>query len=186
MELQARLLQRDAAVRGRLLQRVAQGLHVRWFCTNVYLLNLHRSQDDRNPGNNLYVTGLSTRVTEDDLEKFFSKEGKVKHCHVVLDPRTKESRGFAFVTMDTVDDARRCIKYLHRTINSAIICDVVCKPSVVTGEKPLVWLFNWGLNSSCADFLTFQFNVVLGCLDVNLVGSGCAVFDHGCRQGMCS
>ncbi|KAK8451036.1 hypothetical protein SEVIR_6G097100v4 [Setaria viridis] len=75
-----------------------------------------RSLDDRNPGNNLYVTGLSTRVTEDDLEKFFSKEGKVKNCHVVLDPRSKESRGFAFVTMDTVEDARRCIKYLHRTV----------------------------------------------------------------------
>ncbi|KAJ1268143.1 hypothetical protein BS78_07G114300 [Paspalum vaginatum] len=75
-----------------------------------------RSQDDRNPGNNLYVTGLSTRVTEDELEKFFSKEGKVKNCHVVLDPRSKESRGFAFVTMDTVEDARRCIKYLHRTV----------------------------------------------------------------------
>ncbi|PAN35090.1 hypothetical protein PAHAL_6G180100 [Panicum hallii] len=75
-----------------------------------------RSEDDRNPGNNLYVTGLSTRVTEDDLEKFFNKEGKVKNCHVVLDPRTKESRGFAFVTMDTVEDARRCIKYLHRTV----------------------------------------------------------------------
>uniref|UniRef100_A0A0D3GZT4 RRM domain-containing protein n=1 Tax=Oryza barthii TaxID=65489 RepID=A0A0D3GZT4_9ORYZ len=71
-----------------------------------------RSRDDdlRNPGNNLYVTGLSTRVTEEDLEKFFSKEGKVQSCHVVLDPRTKESRGFAFVTMDSVDDARRCIK----------------------------------------------------------------------------
>uniref|UniRef100_A0A0E0IB89 RRM domain-containing protein n=1 Tax=Oryza nivara TaxID=4536 RepID=A0A0E0IB89_ORYNI len=77
-----------------------------------------RSRDDdlRNPGNNLYVTGLSTRVTEEDLEKFFSKEGKVQSCHVVLDPRTKESRGFAFVTMDSVDDARRCIKYLHRTV----------------------------------------------------------------------
>ncbi|CAO2168925.1 unnamed protein product [Urochloa humidicola] len=75
-----------------------------------------RSLDDRNPGNNLYVTGLSTRVTEEELEKFFSKEGKVKHCHVVLDPRSKESRGFAFVTMDTVEDARRCIKYLHRTV----------------------------------------------------------------------
>ncbi|KAG8047062.1 hypothetical protein GUJ93_ZPchr0008g12048 [Zizania palustris] len=77
-----------------------------------------RSQDDdlRNPGNNLYVTGLSTRVTEEDLETFFSKEGKVHSCHVVLDPRTKESRGFAFVTMNTVDDARRCIKNLHRTV----------------------------------------------------------------------
>jgi len=41
---------------------------------------------------------------------------QVKNCHVVLDPRTKESCGFAFVTMDTVEDARRCIKYLHRTV----------------------------------------------------------------------
>jgi len=41
---------------------------------------------------------------------------QVKNCHVVLDPRTKESRGFAFVTMDTVEDARRSIKYLHRTV----------------------------------------------------------------------
>ncbi|CAO2206608.1 unnamed protein product, partial [Urochloa humidicola] len=115
-----------------------------------------RSEDDRNPGNNLYVTGLSTRVTEDDLEKFFNKEGKVKHCHVVLDPRSKESRGFAFVTMDTVEDARRCIKYLHRT---------VLEGRLVTVEK-------------C--------NMVLGCLDVNLVGADCAVFNHGCCQGMCS
>lgn len=30
-----------------------------------------------NPGNTLYVTGLSSRVTERDLEEHFSKEGKV-------------------------------------------------------------------------------------------------------------
>lgn len=30
-----------------------------------------------NPGNTLYVTGLSTRVTERDLEDHFNKEGKV-------------------------------------------------------------------------------------------------------------
>lgn len=30
-----------------------------------------------NPGNNLYVTGLSTRVTEKDLDEHFSEEGKV-------------------------------------------------------------------------------------------------------------
>jgi transformer-2 protein len=41
---------------------------------------------------------------------------QVKNCHVVLDPRSKESRGFAFVSMDTVEDARRCIKRLHRTV----------------------------------------------------------------------
>lgn len=30
-----------------------------------------------NPGNTLYVTGLSTRVSEKDVERHFSKEGKV-------------------------------------------------------------------------------------------------------------
>ncbi|KAI5328973.1 hypothetical protein L3X38_028370 [Prunus dulcis] len=36
-----------------------------------------QSVDASNPGNNLYVTGLSTRVNSSDLEKFFNKEGKV-------------------------------------------------------------------------------------------------------------
>ncbi|KAJ4839640.1 hypothetical protein Tsubulata_035883 [Turnera subulata] len=72
--------------------------------------------DAANPGNNLYVTGLSTRVSSADLEKYFSKEGKVVECHLVTDPRSRESRGFAFVTMETVEDADRCIKYLNRSV----------------------------------------------------------------------
>ncbi|GLT67874.1 hypothetical protein SLA2020_401500 [Shorea laevis] len=75
-----------------------------------------RSADAANPGNNLYVTGLSTRVTSSDLEKCFSKEGKVVECHLVTDPRSRESRGFAFVTMETVEGADRCIKYLNRSV----------------------------------------------------------------------
>ncbi|KAA3463153.1 Scaffold attachment factor B2 [Gossypium australe] len=74
------------------------------------------SQDASNPGNNLYVTGLSTRVTAGDLEKYFGNEGKVLDCHLVTDPHTKESRGFAFVTMETVEGAERCIKYLNRSV----------------------------------------------------------------------
>lgn len=35
------------------------------------------SSDVENPGNNLYVTGLSARVTDRDLEKHFSAEGEV-------------------------------------------------------------------------------------------------------------
>ncbi|KAK9698561.1 hypothetical protein RND81_08G113300 [Saponaria officinalis] len=75
-----------------------------------------RSVDASNPGNNLYVTGLSTRVTSSDLEKFFSKEGKVRECSLVTDPRTKESRGFAFISMETVEGAERCLKYLNRSV----------------------------------------------------------------------
>lgn len=36
------------------------------------------SADANNPGNNLYVTGLSMRVSEKDLMEHFSKEGKVR------------------------------------------------------------------------------------------------------------
>ncbi|KAI3834276.1 hypothetical protein MKX03_030083, partial [Papaver bracteatum] len=72
--------------------------------------------DSLNPGNTLYVTGLSSRVTERDLEDHFSKEGKVSSCRLVMEPRTQISRGFAFVTMDNVGDADRCIKHLNQSV----------------------------------------------------------------------
>ena len=37
-------------------------------------------------------------------------------CHVVLEPHTRVSRGFAFVTMDTMEEADRCIKYLNNSV----------------------------------------------------------------------
>ncbi|XP_040987328.1 serine/arginine-rich splicing factor SR45a-like isoform X3 [Juglans microcarpa x Juglans regia] len=74
------------------------------------------SGDVANPGNNLYVTGLSTRVTTSDVEKYFGREGKVLECHLVTDPRTRESRGFGFITMETNEDAEHCIKYLNRSV----------------------------------------------------------------------
>eukprot|EP01018_Ginkgo_biloba_P013366 Gb_20180 [translate_table: standard] len=77
----------------------------------------HRGNDDaNNPGNTLYVTGLSTRVTERDLEEHFSREGKVIDCRLVVEPRTRLSRGFGFVTVETLEDAERCIKYLNQSI----------------------------------------------------------------------
>ncbi|XP_062229877.1 serine/arginine-rich splicing factor SR45a-like [Phragmites australis] len=75
----------------------------------------HEREESVNRGNTLYVTGLSSRVTERDIKDFFSKEGRVVGCHVVLEPHTRVSRGFAFVTMDTVEDAERCIKYLNNS-----------------------------------------------------------------------
>uniref|UniRef100_A0ACD5ZE89 Uncharacterized protein n=1 Tax=Avena sativa TaxID=4498 RepID=A0ACD5ZE89_AVESA len=72
-----------------------------------------REPEAVNHGNTLYITGLSSRVTDKELREYFSKEGKVVSCHVVLEPHTRVSRGFAFITMDTVEDAERCIKYLN-------------------------------------------------------------------------
>lgn len=47
---------------------------------SVFAPRSQDSVDASNPGNNLYVTGLSTRVTSSDLEKYFNKEGKVRFC----------------------------------------------------------------------------------------------------------
>ncbi|KAJ4962521.1 hypothetical protein NE237_022460 [Protea cynaroides] len=73
-------------------------------------------RDAVNPGNTLYVTGLSTRVTERDLEDHFSREGKVNSCRLVVEPRTRISRGFAFVTMDNIEGADRCVKHLNQSV----------------------------------------------------------------------
>eukprot|EP00850_Spirogloea_muscicola_P001680 SM000006S19445 [mRNA] locus=s6:692462:694670:- [translate_table: standard] len=83
---------------------------------------------EANPGNNLYITGLSTRVTERDLEDHFAREAKVTEARLVVDPRTKESRGFGFVTVSTIDEAERCMKYLNRSI---------LEGRVITVERPL-------------------------------------------------
>uniref|UniRef100_A0A2C9UPK4 RRM domain-containing protein n=2 Tax=Manihot esculenta TaxID=3983 RepID=A0A2C9UPK4_MANES len=74
------------------------------------------SSDVENPGNNLYVTGLSPRITKRDLERHFASEGRVIDVHLVVDPWTRESRGFGFVTMSTVHEADNCIKYLNRSV----------------------------------------------------------------------
>ncbi|KAI3678696.1 hypothetical protein L6452_37998 [Arctium lappa] len=76
-----------------------------------------RGRDEAiNPGNTLHVTGLSTRVTQEQLEEHFSKEGKVSNCFLVVEPRSRISRGFAFITMETLEDANRCIKHLNQSV----------------------------------------------------------------------
>ncbi|KAL9369368.1 hypothetical protein Peur_040567 [Populus x canadensis] len=46
-----------------------------------------------NPGNNLYITGLSTRITSSDLEKYFNSEGKVLECHLAKRNRGRTPTG---------------------------------------------------------------------------------------------
>ncbi|KAF1778206.1 Nucleotide-binding alpha-beta plait domain [Phytophthora cactorum] len=87
-----------------------------------------------NPGNNLYVANLATRVGQQDLQELFSKFGRVDKCEVIVDPVTKESRwgltvtfdterrmlmlllngrGFGFVTFEDVRDAEDAVKELN-------------------------------------------------------------------------
>jgi RNA recognition motif-containing protein len=58
-----------------------------------------------NPGSNLFVTGIHPRLTESDITRLFEKYGDVENCSIMLDPHTKESRGFGFVKMVTGEQA---------------------------------------------------------------------------------
>ncbi|KAJ0021579.1 hypothetical protein Pint_32605 [Pistacia integerrima] len=111
------------------------------------------SRDVENPGNNLYVTGLSPRITKKELEKHFASEGKVIDVHLVVDPWTRESRGFGFVTMATVEEANRCIKYLDRS---------VLEGRVITVEKNCGWFVIGSSNLKVVCFFPLEVFVAAG------------------------
>ncbi|KAH7481840.1 hypothetical protein PRIC1_009697 [Phytophthora ramorum] len=69
--------------------------------------------DVGNPGNNLYVANLATRVGQPELQEIFAKFGRVDKCEVIVDPVTRESRGFGFVTFEDVRDAEDAVKELN-------------------------------------------------------------------------
>ncbi|CAN6610520.1 hypothetical protein TRVA0_004S02762 [Trichomonascus vanleenenianus] len=70
-------------------------------------------EESKNEGTNLFVTGLSRGVTETELEDLFTQYGAVDKCQIMLDPHTRESRGFGFVNMQDVEGADSAIKELN-------------------------------------------------------------------------
>ena len=64
-----------------------------------------REANARNPGSNLFVTGIHPRLSEGDVTRLFEKYGDVEGCSIMKDPHTQESRGFGFVKMVTAEQA---------------------------------------------------------------------------------
>ncbi len=63
--------------------------------------------------NKLYVGNLSFKATERDLMDMFGAYGNVIEAKIVLDRETQRSRGFAFVTMGSDDEAQKAIENLN-------------------------------------------------------------------------
>lgn len=61
----------------------------------------------------LYVGNLSFEATESDLFELFNGVGQVKNAEVVCHKYTQRSKGFAFVQMTTIEEARRAVQELH-------------------------------------------------------------------------
>jgi len=60
---------------------------------------------NENEGSNLFVTGLAIRVDEEELKDIFGKYGEVEKSSIMLDPHTRESRGFGFVKFANAEHA---------------------------------------------------------------------------------
>src|SRR4029450_2364368 len=60
-------------------------------------------------GTKLYVGNLPFNTTENELQEIFSQAGAVQEVTLMQDRFTGKSRGFAFVTMGSDDEAQNAI-----------------------------------------------------------------------------
>ncbi len=61
----------------------------------------------------LYVGNLSYETKEDDLRSLFSQAGTVSEVALIKDRDTGRSKGFAFVTMGSQDEANKAIQQFN-------------------------------------------------------------------------
>jgi len=61
----------------------------------------------------LHIGNLSYDASESDLMDLFKGVGPVKEVDIVYNGRTHRSKGFGFVQMATLTDARRAVIELH-------------------------------------------------------------------------
>lgn len=61
----------------------------------------------------IYVGNLSFDASESDLFELFNGVGSVQNVEVVANKYTMKSKGFAFIQMQSVDEAKRAVAELH-------------------------------------------------------------------------
>lgn len=70
----------------------------------------------------VFVGGLPSSITEDDLKTYFERYGRVNEVELLRDRETNRLRGFAFVTFEEEDSADKCIQR-----RSHEICKKICE-----------------------------------------------------------
>ncbi|KAI1749236.1 hypothetical protein F4782DRAFT_315837 [Xylaria castorea] len=84
------------------------------------------SKKPRVDSRSLFVRGLAPNTTTETLTNFFSQHFPVKHATVVIDPQTKSSRGYGFVTFTDGEDTQAAKEQLqgHKVDGRPISLDV--------------------------------------------------------------
>ena len=79
--------------------------------------------------NKLFVGNLSFQTTENDLNDAFAAHGTVTEANLMMDRTTNRSRGFAFVTMSTDEEAQKAIAAMNGAdLNGRAITVNVARP----------------------------------------------------------
>jgi RNA recognition motif-containing protein len=63
--------------------------------------------------NKLFVAGLAYSVSDGQLQELFAEIGKVVSAKVITDKYTGQSKGFGFVEMATVEEAKLAMDKLN-------------------------------------------------------------------------
>jgi cold-inducible RNA-binding protein len=79
--------------------------------------------------NRLHVGNLAFETAEIQLEDLFAEVGTVLEASLVQDRASGQSRGFAFITMSTPQEAQEAIKRFHGS-------DLNGRPLSVTEARP--------------------------------------------------
>ena len=61
----------------------------------------------------LFVGNLSFNTTENDLQDAFAAHGVVSEVNLMMDRTSGRSRGFAFVTMSTPEEAQKAVAAMN-------------------------------------------------------------------------
>ena len=61
----------------------------------------------------LFVGNLSFNITENDLQDAFAAHGTVTEANLMVDRVTGRPRGFAFVTMNSPEEAQKAIAAMN-------------------------------------------------------------------------
>ena len=61
----------------------------------------------------LLVRNLDRSTTEDELKRLFEEFGAVQSCNLILDQDSGESKGFGFIEMPKIGEAKVAVKSLN-------------------------------------------------------------------------
>jgi len=85
----------------------------------------------------LFVGSLSYNTTDESLAEAFAQAGTVESAKVITDRDTGRSKGFGFVEMSTVEEAKAAIQmFAGKELDGRTLTVNLAKPMADRGDRP--------------------------------------------------